>query len=147
MSEELKNQESRALGILLAIVDGSVDPTFREAPSPNAALEALQELAKKGPIHPGALTRVYMEGQNALLLQLGSVFRFALSLAGWDINGTCLEPMSPVAAQYRDELYARMEQMAKEAAEAAQAQAQAVQQEPEQTPEQTPEQPPEQSHA
>ena len=140
MSEELKNQESRALGILLSIVDGSVNPTFREAPSPDAALEALQELAKKGPIHPGALTRVYMEGQNALLLQLGNILRFTLSAAGWDINGTCLEPMSPVAAQYRDELYARMEQMAKEAAEAVEAaeadEAQAVQQEPEEAPEQ-----------
>ena len=140
MSEELKNQESHALGILLSIIDNSVNPTFREAPSPDAALEALQELAKKGPIHPGALTRVYMEGQNALLLQLGNILRFTLSVAGWDINGTCLEPMSPVAAQYRDELYVRMEQMAKEAAEAVEAaeadEAQAVQQEPEEAPEQ-----------
>ena len=115
MSEELKNQESRALGILLSIVDGSVNPTFREAPSPDAALEALQELAKKGPIHPGALTRVYMEGQNALFQQLGTALRSALAVAGYDIEGTSLAPNSPEAAQHRDALFAQMQQMQSEA--------------------------------
>ena len=118
MSEELKHQESISLGVLLSIIDGAVDPTFRNAPSPGAALEALQELAKAGPIHPGALTRIYMEGQNALFLQLSDVLRSALSVSGWTIDGTILEPMSPAAAQHRHELYARMEQLAEEAAQA-----------------------------
>ena len=121
MSEELKNQESTSIGVLLSIIDGSINPTFRSAPSPEAALEALQELAKQGPIHPGALTRIYMEGQNALFVQIGDILRFALSVSGWDIDGTILEPMSPVAAQHRQELYARIVQLAKEAAAGAQA--------------------------
>ena len=118
MSEELKHQESTSIGILLSIIDGSINHTFRNAPSSEAALEALQELAKQGPIHPGTLTRIYMEGQNALFIQLGNILRFALSVSGWGIDGTILEPMSPVAAQHRQELYDRMEQLAKEAAAA-----------------------------
>lgn len=130
MSEELKHQESISLGVLLSIIDGSVNPTFRNAPSPGAALEALQELAKAGPIHPGALTRIYMEGQNALFLQLSDVLRSALSVSGWTIDGTILEPMSQAAAQHRHELYARMEQLAEEAAQA-EAEAEAAQTEAE----------------
>ena len=115
MSERLKHQESISLGALLSIIDGSVNPTFRNAPSPGAALEALQELAKAGPIHPGALTRIYMEGQNALFQQLGTALRSALAAAGYDIEGTSLAPNSPEAAQHRDALFAQMQQMQSEA--------------------------------
>ena len=106
MSEEMKAQESISLGVILSIIDGSIDPTFHAAPSPSAALEALQKVAQSGPTHPGMTCRIYMEGQNALLQQLGNVLRGALAVAGYDIEGTSLAPNSPVAAQHRDALFA-----------------------------------------
>ena len=115
MSEEMKAQESMSLGVILSIIDGSIDPTFHTAPSPSAALEALQKVAQSGPTHPGITCRVYMEGQNALLQQLGTALRSALAVAGYDIEGTSLAPNSPVAAQHRDALFAQMQQMQSEA--------------------------------
>lgn len=115
MSEEMKAQESMSLGIILSIIDGSIDPTFHTAPSPSAALEALQKVAQSGPTHPGITCRVYMEGQNALLQQLGTALRSVLAVAGYDLEGTNLAPNSPVAAQHRDALFAQMQQMQSEA--------------------------------
>ena len=115
MSEEMKAQESMSLGIILSIIDGSIDPTFHTAPSPSAALEALQKVAQSGPTHPGITCRVYMEGQNALLQQLGTALRTVLAVSGYDIEGTNLAPNSPVAAQHRDALFAQMQQMQSEA--------------------------------
>ena len=115
MSEEMKAQESMSLGIILSIIDGSIDPTFHTAPSPSAALEALQKVAQSGPTHPGITCRVYMEGQNALLQQLSTALRSVLAVAGYDIEGTNLAPSSPVAAQHRDALFAQMQQMQSEA--------------------------------
>ena len=133
MSEEMKAQESMSLGVILSIIDGSIDPTFHTAPSPSAALEALQKVAQSGPTHPGITCRIYMEGQNALFQQLGTALRSALAAAGYDIKGTSLAPDSPVAAQHRDALFAQMQQMQSdaEAAEAAQAEAEATQAEAE----------------
>ena len=133
MSEEMKAQESMSLGIILSIIDGSIDPIFHTAPSPSAALEALQKVAQSGPTHPGITCRIYMEGQNALFQQLGTALRSALAAAGYDIEGTSLAPDSPVAAQHRDALFAQMQQMQSdaEAAEAAQAEAEATQAEAE----------------
>ena len=115
MSEEMKAQESMPLGIILSIIDGSIDPTFHTAPSPSAALEALQKVAQSGPTHPGITCRVYMEGQNALLQQLGTALRTILAATGFAIEGTDLAPNSPVAAQHRDALFAQMQQMQSEA--------------------------------
>ena len=115
MSEEMKAQESMSLGIILSIIDGSIDPTFHTAPSPSAALEALQKVAQSGPTHPGITCRVYMEGQNALLQQLGTALRTILAATGFAIEGTDLAPNSPVAAQHRDALFAQMQQMQSEA--------------------------------
>ena len=115
MSEEMKAQESISLGVILSIIDGSIDPTFHTAPSPSAALEALQKVAQSGPTHPGITCRVYMEGQNALLQQLSTALRSVLAVAGYDIEGTNLAPNSPVAAQHRDALFAQMQQMQSEA--------------------------------
>ena len=114
MSEEMKAQESMPLGIILSIIDGSIDPTFHTAPSPSAALEALQKVAQSGPTHPGITCRVYMEGQNALLQQLGTALRTILAATGFAIEGTDLAPNSPVAAQHRDALFAQMQQMQSE---------------------------------
>ena len=115
MSEEMKAQESMSLGVILSIIDGSVDPIFHTAPSPSAALEALQKVAQSGPTHPGITCRVYMEGQNALLQQLGAALRTILAVTGFAIEGTDLAPNSPVAAQHRDALFAQMQQMQSEA--------------------------------
>ena len=115
MSEEMKAQESMSLGVILSIIDGSIDPTFHTAPSPSAALEALQKVAQSGPTHPGITCRVYMEGQNALLQQLGTALRTILAATGFAIEGTDLAPNSPVAAQHRDALFAQMQQMQSEA--------------------------------
>lgn len=115
MSEEMKAQESMSLGIILSIIDGSIDPTFHTAPSSSAALEALQKVAQSGPTHPGITCRVYMEGQNALLQQLSTALRSVLAVAGYDIEGTNLAPNSPVAAQHRDALFAQMQQMQSDA--------------------------------
>ena len=115
MSEEMKAQESMSLGVILSIIDGSIDPTFHTAPSPSAALEALQKVAQSGPTHPGITCRVYMEGQNALLQQLSTALRSVLAVAGYDIEGTSLAPNSPVAAQHRDALFAQMQQMQSDA--------------------------------
>ena len=115
MSEEMKAQESMSLGVILSIIDGSVDPIFHTAPSPSAALEALQKVAQSGPTHPGMICRIYMEGQNALFQQLGTALRSALAAAGYDIEGTSLAPNSPVAAQHRDALFAQMQQMQSDA--------------------------------
>ena len=115
MSEEMKAQESMSLGVILSIIDGSIDPTFHTAPSPSAALEALQKVAQSGPTHPGITCRVYMEGQNALLQQLGTALRTVLAVTGYDLEGTNLAPNSPVAAQHRDALFAQMQQMQSEA--------------------------------
>ena len=115
MSEEMKAQESMSLGIILSIIDGSIDPTFHTAPSPSAALEALQKVAQSGPTHPGITCRVYMEGQNALLQQLGTALRTILAVTGFAIEGTDLAPNSPVAAQHRDALFAQMQQMQSDA--------------------------------
>ena len=115
MSEEMKAQESMSLGIILSIIDGSIDPTFHTAPSPSAALEALQKVAQSGPTHPGITCRVYMEGQNALLQQLGNALRTVLAVFGYDIEGTSLAPNSPEAAQHRDALFAQMQQMQRDA--------------------------------
>ena len=115
MSKETKAQESISLGVILSIIDGSIDPTFHTAPSPSAALEALQKVAQSGPTHPGITCRVYMEGQNALLQQLGTALRSALAATGYDIESTSLAPNSPVAAQHRDALFAQMQQMQSEA--------------------------------
>ena len=120
MSEEMKAQESISLSVILSIIDGSIDPTFHTAPSPSAALEALQKVAQSGPTHPGITCRVYMEGQNALLQQLGTALRTILAVTGFAIEGTDLAPNSPVAAQHRDALFAQMQQMQSEA-EAAEA--------------------------
>ena len=114
MSEEMKAQESMPLGIILSIIDGSIDPTFHTAPSSSAALEALQKVAQSGPTHPGITCRVYMEGQNALLQQLGTALRTILAATGFAIEGTDLAPNSPVAAQHRDALFAQMQQMQSE---------------------------------
>ena len=115
MSEEMKAQESISLSVILSIIDGSIDPTFHTAPSPSAALEALQKVAQSGPTHPGITCRIYMEGQNALLQQLGTALRTVLAVAGYDIEGTSLAPNSPVAAQHRDALFAQMQQMQRDA--------------------------------
>ena len=115
MSEEMKAQESMSLGIILSIIDGSIDPTFHTAPSSSTALEALQKVAQSGPTHPGITCRVYMEGQNALLQQLGTALRTVLVATGYDIEGTNLAPNSPVAAQHRDALFAQMQQMQSDA--------------------------------
>ena len=115
MSEEMKAQESISLSVILSIIDGSIDPTFHTAPSPSAALEALQKVAQSGPTHPGITCRVYMEGQNALLQQLGTALRTILAVTGFAIEGTDLAPNSPVAAQHRDALFAQMQQMQSEA--------------------------------
>lgn len=115
MSEEMKAQESMSLGIILSIIDGSIDPTFHTAPSSSAALEALQKVAQSGPTHTGITYRIYMEGQNALLQQLSTALRSVLAVAGYDIEGTNLAPNSPVAAQHRDALFAQMQQMQSEA--------------------------------
>ena len=115
MSEEMKAQESMSLGVILSIIDGSIDPTFHAAPSPSAALEALQKVAQSGPTHPGITCRVYMEGQNALLQQLGTALRTILAVTGFAIEGTDLAPNSPVAAQHRDALFAQMQQMQSDA--------------------------------
>ena len=115
MSEEMKAQESMSLGVILSIIDGSIDPTFHVAPSPSAALEALQKVAQSGPTHPGITCRIYMEGQNALFQQLGTALRSALAAAGYDIEGTSLAPNSLEAAQHRDALFAQMQQMQSEA--------------------------------
>lgn len=115
MSEEMKAQESISLSVILSIIDGSIDPTFHTAPSPSAALEALQKVAQSGPTHPGITCRIYMEGQNALFQQLGNALRSALAVAGYDIKGTSLAPNSPVAAQHRDALFAQMQQMQRDA--------------------------------
>lgn len=115
MSEEMKAQESVSLGIILSIIDGSIDPTFHTAPSSSAALEALQKVAQSGPTHPGMTCRVYMEGQNALFQQLGTALRSVLAIFGYDIEGTNLAPNSPVAAQHREALFAQMQQMQSDA--------------------------------
>ena len=115
MSEEMKAQESMSLGVILSIIDGFIDPTFHTAPSPSAALEALQKVAQSGPTHPGVICRVYMEGQNALLQQLSTALRGVLAVAGYDIEGTSLAPNSPEAAQHRDALFAQMQQMQRDA--------------------------------
>ena len=115
MSEEMKAQESISLSVILSIIDGSIDPTFHTAPSPSAALEALQKVAQSGPTHPGITCRIYMEGQNALFQQLGTALRSALAVFGYDIEGTSLAPNSPVAAQHRDALFAQMQQMQRDA--------------------------------
>ena len=115
MSEEMKAQESMSLGVILSIIDGSIDPTFHTAPGPSAALEALQKIAQSGPTHPGITCRVYMEGQNALLQQLSTALRSVLAVAGYDIEGTSLAPNSPEAAQHRDALFAQMQQMQRDA--------------------------------
>ena len=115
MSEEMKAQESISLSVILSIIDGSIDPTFHTAPSPSAALEALQKVAQSGPTHPGITCRIYMEGQNALFQQLGTALRSALAAAGYDIEGTSLAPNSPEAAQHRDALFAQMQQMQRDA--------------------------------
>ena len=115
MSEEMKAQESMSLGIILSIIDGSIDPTFHTAPSSSAALEALQKVAQSGPTHPGMTCRVYMEGQNALFQQLGTALRSVLAIFGYDIEGTNLAPNSPVAAQHREALFAQMQQMQSDA--------------------------------
>ena len=115
MSEEMKAQESISLSVILSIIDGSIDPTFHTAPSPSAALEALQKVAQSGPTHPGITCRVYMEGQNALLQQLGTALRTILAVTGFAIEGTDLAPNSPVAAQHRDALFAQIQQMQSEA--------------------------------
>ena len=115
MSEEMKAQESISLSVILSIIDGSIDPTFHTAPSPSAALEALQKVAQSGPTHPGITCRIYMEGQNALLQQLGTALRTILAVTGFAIEGTDLAPNSPVAAQHRDALFARMQQMQSDA--------------------------------
>lgn len=115
MSEEMKAQESISLSVILSIIDGSIDPTFHTAPSPSAALEALQKVAQSGPTHPGITCRVYMEGQNALLQQLGTALRTILAVTGFAIEGTDLAPNSPVAAQHRDALFAQMQQMQSDA--------------------------------
>ena len=115
MSEEMKAQESISLSVILSIIDGSIDPTFHTAPSPSAALEALQKVAQSGPTHPGITCRVYMEGQNALLQQLGTALRTILAVTGFAIEGTDLAPNSPVAAQHRDALFAQMQQMQRDA--------------------------------
>ena len=115
MSEEMKAQESMSLGVILSIIDGSIDPTFHTAPSPSAALEALQKVAQSGPTHPGLTCRVYTEGQNALFQQLGTALRTVLAVTGYDIEGTSLALNSPVAAQHRDALFAQMQQMQSDA--------------------------------
>ena len=115
MSEEMKAQESISLGVILSIIDGSIDPTFHAAPSPSVALEALQKVAQSGPTHPGTTCRIYMEGQNALFHQLGTALRTVLAGTGYDLEGTNLAPNSPVAAQHRDALFAQMQQMQSEA--------------------------------